>query len=289
MGQTENINWFPGHMAKAIRNIKENIRIADIVIEVADARIPISSRNSDIQKIIGEKPILLVLNKSDLADSKQTEKWITHYTQKGINTISMECKSGKGIGLLKKKINHLMGKKCEKWQLKGISRKTIKAIILGEPNTGKSSLINRLATSYKVKAENRPGVTKKNIWIPIDETIDVLDTPGILPPKIQEVISQNNLAFTGAIKDEVLDLESVSLKLISFLIENYLEMLKNRYKINDEEINNAVPYEILILIGKKRRLLTLGGEVDTQRTSIMLLSEFREGKIGKITLEKVKV
>lgn len=289
MGQTENINWFPGHMAKAIRNIKENIRIADIVIEVADARIPISSRNSDIQKIIGEKPILLVLNKSDLADSKQTEKWITHYIQKGINTISMECKSGKGIGLLKKKINHLMGKKCEKWQLKGISRKTIKAIILGEPNTGKSSLINRLATSYKVKAENRPGVTKKNRWIPIDETIDVLDTPGILPPKIQEVISQNNLAFTGAIKDEVLDLESVSLKLISFLIENYLEMLKNRYKINDEEINNAVPYEILILIGKKRRLLTLGGEVDTQRTSIMLLSEFREGKIGKITLEKVKV
>lgn len=289
MGQTENINWFPGHMAKAIRNIKENIRIADIVIEVADARIPISSRNSDIQKIIGEKPILLVLNKSDLADSKQTEKWITYYTQKGINTISMECKSGKGIGLLKKKINHLMGKKCEKWQLKGISRKTIKAIILGEPNTGKSSLINRLATSYKVKAENRPGVTKKNRWIPIDETIDVLDTPGILPPKIQEVISQNNLAFTGAIKDEVLDLESVSLKLISFLIENYLEMLKNRYKINDEEINNAVPYEILILIGKKRGLLTLGGEVDIQRTSIMLLSEFREGKIGKITLEKVKV
>lgn len=284
MDASASINWFPGHIAKAIRKIYDDIKFVDVVLEVLDARIPKSSRNRDVWKEIS-RPFLLVLNKSDLADPVETKRWLEYYKSKGIHAVSMECKCGKNINLLKKEIQHIMEEKRKKWQLKGMENKKARVMIVGQPNTGKSSLINRFAKGYKVKSENRPGVTKANQWISIDKNIELLDTPGVLPPKIQDKLSQYSLAFTGAIKDEVLDRELIALELTSFLSGKYPNLLKERYKLQDSEVNSISGYELLSFIGKKHQCLASGGEIDILRTSDKILSDFRSGKIGRITLE----
>lgn len=287
MNTVGNINWFPGHMAKAIRKIYDDIKLVDIVVEVLDARIPISSRNTDIWKDISH-PFLVILNKNDLADSVETNRWLEYYKSRGIHAIPMECSSGKGINLLKKEIQQIMEEKRKKWQKKGMNNKKIRAIVVGQPNTGKSSLINRFAKGHKAKSENRPGVTKANQWISVDKNIEFLDTPGVLPPKIGNSFSQYNLAVTGTIKDELLDTEAVTIELISLLRKKYPDLLKKRYKIQEGEIGSMLSaHEILAFIGEKQHCLASGGNIDMLRTSNKILSDFRRGKIGKITLEPV--
>ena len=286
MGQIEAISWFPGHMAKAIKQIQNDIKIVDAVAEIIDARVPMSSKNPDVSKIILGKPLLTILNKSDLASPSDTEKWVEYYESIGNSAISVSCNSGKWIPLFKKKVYQLVKDKAEKWKSKGIKNKTIRVVVLGEPNTGKSTFINKLANSARVKVENRPGVTRTNQWISIDRNIELLDTPGVLPPRIEGERAQCHLAFTGAIKDEVLNIEDIAVKLLDFLIKNYPEKIKKRYKLEDQDLNRALIYEVLNTIGKNRGLLISGGEIDVLRTSNMILTDFRSGKMGHITLEK---
>ena len=281
-----NINWFPGHMAKAKRFIRENIRLVDAIAEVTDARIPFGSRNPDILEIIGNKPYIVVLNKGDLADINCTKAWVDFYKRKNIISVMMDCSSGKGIDFFKKSIKRVMEEKLSKWASKGMVGKTVKVMITGTPNTGKSSLINRLSGKNKVKAENRPGVTKGSQWISIDKNIELLDTPGILPPKINSEISQKNLAAVGSIKDDIIDVENIALYLLDFLYKNYPGNVKERYKIDLSEFQNISSLEIMKMISIKRGFLLHGGEMDLERTSRVILSEFRQGKLGKITLEK---
>lgn len=280
------INWFPGHMAKARREIKEKIKLVDVAVEIVDARIPVSSRNNDIKEIISNKPHLIVLNKSDLADEKHTQEWIKYYKRNGILAISMQCNSGKGIDNFIKSLKTIMKDKIDKWNSKGMIGREIKAMVLGEPNTGKSSLINRLARGLKVKTENRPGVTRGNQWISTGKGIQILDTPGILPPKINGEMAQLNLSFTGAIKDDVIDIEAIAVKFLDFMCKNYPQNLIERYKLKKDEVIENSAYEVLECIGRNRSFLIPGGEVDTERVAGMLLSEFRSGKMGKITLER---
>lgn len=282
-----NVNWFPGHMAKAKRQIKDSTGLIDVILEMVDARVPLSSRNPDIKDIVAAKPLIIVLNKCDLADEKCTNDWVKYYGKNNIDVVCMECDSGKGINLLVKKINSVMKEKILRWKTKGIVEKEVKVMVLGEPNTGKSSLINRMSNKNRVKAENRPGVTRSNQWISTGKGIQILDTPGILPPKIDGEKSQMNLSFTGAIKDEVIDIEQTATKLIGFLFKNYPKNIMERYNIKPENVKEALPNDILRMIAKKRGFLLNGGETDTERASKTLISEFRSGKIGRITLEKV--
>ena len=288
MGQVEAISWFPGHMAKAIRQIQSELKLVDAAIEIVDARVPMSSKNPDASKIMLGKPVLTILNKSDLANQSDTEQWIKYYENSGKSAMAVSCNSAKWVPIFKKRINQLLKDKVERWKTKGIKNKTIRVIVLGEPNTGKSTFINRAASSVKVKAENRPGITKVNQWISIDKTIEMLDTPGVLPPKIKGEKAQSYLAFTGAIKDEVLNIENIALNLLDFLIKNYPEKIEKRYKLENQSFNDKQAYEVLNIIGRKRGFLTSGGDVDILRVSNMVLSEFRAGKIGQITLEKAE-
>lgn len=287
MNPNGTINWFPGHMAKSKNSIKENIKLVDVVAEVIDARIPLNSRTPDIIRFAINKPLILVLNKSDLADKKSTDEWIKYYKSKDIIAISMDCNLGKGLYEFKEAIRNSVRDKIILWGAKGIKDKPIKVMIVGQPNTGKSSLINRLAKRCKAKTENRPGVTRLVQWLTVGDGIELLDTPGILPTKIHSRIGQENLAFTGAIKDDILDLEYMAVRLLSILCKEYPERVKMRYEIEYKKIETLSGYEILELIGKKRGFLISGGEVDLNRTSKMFISEFRAGKIGGITLEKV--
>lgn len=288
--ESNNINWFPGHMAKAKRQIQENIKLVDAVVEVTDARIPVSSRNPDILGIISNKPHLVVLNKSDLADMECTEEWIKFYKKDNITAVSMECNSGKGIDFFIKSIKTVMKEKIDKWNSKGMRGRTIKVMIIGTPNTGKSSLINRLSKKSRVKAENRPGVTRGSQWVTIDKNIELLDTPGILPTKIHSEVSQRNIAFVGSIKDEVLDIERLSLDLIDFLYKNYRDKIQERYQIdlNVSGNENILPHDVIKMIGRKRGFLISGGEIDFERSAKMILSEFRAAKLGRITLERAE-
>lgn len=287
MGPDREINWFPGHMAKARRNIKDDICAVDALVEVLDARIPVSSKNTDIDDLIRNKPVLVVLNKSDLADPQRTKEWVEYFSKQGIESMAVSCKSGGDLQSITKKIVHITSDKLNKWRSKGAVGKKLKVMIFGEPNTGKSSIINSLVKKNKVKTENRPGVTRGIQLIPIDDKIDLLDTPGILPQKIYGKSSQYNLAITGAIKDEIFDAEEAALNLIGFLVKNSKANLKARYNLDDKDLNLLNEYDILRLIGKNRKILIKGGDVDTLSTSKIILSEFRAGKIGRITLEKV--
>lgn len=283
------VSWFPGHMAKAMRDIKERLGLVDLVVEVADARAAISSRNPDILKIASGKPILLVLNKADLADPTCNRQWSEYYEIMGLRSMLVDCRSGIGLEIFREKVNNVLKGKIEARENKGAVKSTVRIMVLGVPNTGKSSLINKLTGSNVVKSENRPGVTRGNQWIRVNNDIQILDTPGVLPPKIKDGVSKSNLAFIGSIKDEVLDIESVSLHLMRFILDSsYIGMLKKRYNLENDNIENMDPYEVLSLIGKRRGFLVKGGEIDTFRVSKMFVTEFRSGKIGRITLEKAQ-
>ncbi len=282
--QLQNIQWFPGHMTKTRRKIAEVLPIIDAVAEIVDARIPASSRNPDLLDIIKDKPLIILLNKCDMADAKQTARWIDYYKSKGILPIPIDCKSGKGIGNFKDTVKSALSDKLEQYKAKGMVGKPLRIMVVGIPNVGKSTFINRIAGGGRVKVENRPGVTRGNQWVTIDKQLELLDTPGVLWPKFEDQTVGERLAFTGAVKDAVIDIELRAIRLIENLSENYPELLKERYGV---EAQGADSYEVLCQIGKKRGMVIRGGETDTERAAAMLLEEYRNCKIGRITLERV--
>lgn len=280
------IQWFPGHMAKTRRLITENLKNADAVIEILDARIPYSSRNPEISRICENKSSLLLLNKSSLADPQVTALWSDKYTNEHTVCIETDCISGYGISKIAPALKELCKEKLERYESKGMHGRPIKAMVVGIPNVGKSSLINKLCGSKKAKVENRPGVTLDKQWVTTSIGIQLLDMPGVLWPKFDERRVGENLAITGAIKDDVLDIEEIAAILCGRLREAYPDLLMQRYKLeavpSKEELND---YELLELIGKKRGFLVSGGEINTERTANMLIDEFRAAKIGKISLD----
>ncbi len=281
-----NINWFPGHMAKTERMIKENLGSVDIVIELLDARIPYSSANPDLRRIIGQKPLLTVLNKYTAADPSACALWRDHYKKQGKTCIFTDCLTGYGFDKMRAEVNTILSDKLKRYEEKGMSGRHLRAMIVGIPNVGKSSLINRLAKNRSAKVENRPGVTTAKQWVPTSAGIDLLDTPGVLWPKFQDKTVGENLSMTGAIKDEVVELEYVAYALCDRLKKLYPELLCARYGLDRGFVDSAEPYEIFEAVGKKRGLIVKGGEVNRDRCADLLLDEFRAGKIGKITLER---
>ncbi len=285
MDNTQNIQWFPGHMTKTKRKIAEILPLIDGVAEVIDARIPYSSRNPDILEIVGNKPRVILLNKCDMADQKVTDEWISYFNKQGIMAIPVDCKSGKGLNLFKTSVKERLRDRLQYYREKGMIGKPLRIMVVGIPNVGKSSFINRISGNNKAKVENRPGVTRGNQWFTIDKELELLDTPGVLWPKFEDVTVGEHLAFTGAVNDGVVDIELLAVRLLEILSENYRELLTARYGNLDFEFQ---AYELLEQIGKRRGMVIRGGEIDTLRASSMLLEEFRNCKIGKITLERVE-
>ena len=283
---SETIQWFPGHMAKTRRLISENIKNVDIVIEILDARIPYSSRNPEIARLIGDKPTLLLLNKASLADPAQNASWVKRYTTENTICLLTDCVSGNGINKMEGAIRTILADKLRRYEEKGMNKR-IRAMVLGIPNVGKSSLINRICGTKKAKVENRPGVTLDKQWVPIKIGVDLMDMPGILWPKFEERRVGENLALTGAIRDGILDLETMAVILCKRLRRLYPEMLSTRYKLGDmAQYKETSDYDLFLTIGRKRGFLISGGEINTERTAIMLLDEFRDAKIGRITLDR---
>lgn len=285
---SEQIQWFPGHMAKTRRMITENLKNVDVVIEILDARIPKSSRNPEIARMTEQKPTILLLNKATLADPEMTKKWCEYYSNGLTICITTDCVSGMGINKLTEAVNKVLAAKLERYEAKGMSGRKLKAMIVGIPNVGKSSLINRICGSKKAKVENRPGVTVDKQWVATNIGLDLMDMPGVLWPKFDDRIIGENLALTGAIKDKILDIESLAIVLCSRLRKYYPEMLATRYKLGEmSDYSDYTDLQLFELIGKKRGFLISGGEIDYERTANMLLDEFRSAKIGKITLDRI--
>ena len=285
MSGTQNIQWFPGHMAKTRRKIKEILPLIDAVAEVTDARVPVSSRNPELKSLIGDKPLIILLNKCDTADPEETTKWIKHYKSEGTAAIGIECKTGKGLNLFKDTVKTALADRLQQYAEKGMSGKPLRIMVVGIPNVGKSSFINRIAGGGKAKVENRPGVTRGNQWFTIDRQLELLDTPGVLWPKFEDETVGEHLAFTGAVKDRILDTELLAVRLIELMAKKCPEKLLSRYGELELESDS---YDILCQIGKKRGMVIKGGETDTERAANMLLEEYRSCKIGNITLERVE-
>ena len=280
------IQWFPGHMAKTKRLITECLPLVDIVIEVLDARIPASSKNPVLDSLLGQKPRLAVFSKSALADPEASRLWQAYYREKGTETIFYDCRSGDNLNAIAPKVREILGEKLERYESKGMTGRKLKAMIVGIPNVGKSSLINALAGSNRAKVENRPGVTLTKQWITTKVGIDLLDMPGVLWPKFEDRIVGENLAITGAIKDDVLDIEQLAVLLVGRLRKIAPDKLSERYKLGDMAQYDDIPdHELFEIIGRKRGFLVSGGEVDWERSANMLLDEFRAARIGRITLE----
>lgn len=279
------IQWFPGHMAKTRRLMKENLPLVDVVVEITDARVPASSRNPEMKNLVGGKPRVVVLNKCDMADEVLTAEWIEYYRTKGVRAVAMDCRSGKGLNKLVPTVKEVMKKELEKRAAKGMEGKPIRMMIVGIPNVGKSSFINRVAGGKRAKVEDRPGVTRGKQWVTLEKGIDLLDMPGVLWPKFDDKTVGEHLAFTGAIKDDILDTELLAMRLADLLNREYHSLLCERYRLTDEETAGIEPYDLLSLIGAKRGMKISGGEVDTERAAAVLLDEFRGGKIGRMTLE----
>ena len=283
MSQTPNIQWFPGHMAKTRRLIKECLPMVDAVCEIRDARIVLSSKNPEIDKLIGNKKRILVLNKSDFADAATTQRWCDYYRNKGIETVVTDSRNGKGINKFPEAVRRVLKDKLDSWQNKGMSTKALKIMIVGIPNVGKSSFINRLSKSKKAKVEDRPGVTRGIQWVDVDSSLQLLDMPGMLWPKFESQKVSEHLAFTGAVKDDIMDIELLAVRLLECLALQYPKMLCERYGI--ELCDEDEGYDILLKIGAKRGMRISGGEINTERAAIMVLDEFRGCKIGRISLE----
>ena len=285
---TNPIQWFPGHMAKTRRLMQECLSQVDLVLELLDARIPYSSKNPEIEKLVGDKPKISVLTKASLADPEMSKRWARYYEECGNPTVIIDSSTGEGIDALSARIREVMKEKLDRYKEKGMDGRKLKAMIVGIPNVGKSSLINRLAGGKKAKVENRPGVTLTKQWVPTDIGIDLLDMPGVLWPKFEDEAVGYNLAMTGAIRDAILDIEEVAMLLCSRLMEVCPDKFMQRYKINADEAEGLDSYDLFELVGRKRGFLISGGEVNHQRTAEMLLEELRSAKIGRITLESPK-
>ena len=283
---SETIQWFPGHMAKTKRLIKENLPFVDIVIEILDARIPYSSRNPEIRTLCEGKPILTVFSKSALSDPAINKEWIAFYKEKGWNPLFIDCKTGAGLKQIDPEIRAILADKIKRNEEKGMAGRRLKAMIVGIPNVGKSTLINRLSGSVKAKAEDRPGVTVRKQWVSTSVGIDLLDMPGVLWPKFEDRRVGLCLAATGAIKDDILDVETIASELCAMLRDVEADKLCARYKLDRDAIEGLDGREILLMIGKKRGFLISGGEIDTERAANVLLDEFRHAKIGQISLER---
>ncbi len=285
---SEQIQWFPGHMAKTRRMITENLKNVDVVIEILDARIPKSSRNPEIANMTAPKPTILLLNKATLADPAMTKKWCDYYSNGQTICITTDCVSGMGINKISDAVNKVLAEKIQRYEAKGMTGRKLKAMIVGIPNVGKSSLINKICGSKKAKVENRPGVTVDKQWVDTNIGLILMDMPGVLWPKFDDRTIGENLALTGAIKDKILDIESLAIVLCSRLRKYYPELLATRYKLGDMmQYESYTDLQLFELIGKKRGFLISGGEIDYERTANMLLEEFRSAKIGKITLDRI--
>ena len=283
---TNPIQWFPGHMAKTKRMMRECLSEVDIIIELLDARIPYSSKNPEINSLINGKPKLSVLTKSTLADPEITRMWVEEYAKRGERMVVIDSTAGIGIDALADAVREIMAEKLERYHLKGMDGRKLKAMIVGIPNVGKSSLINRIAGNKKAKVEDRPGVTVDKQWVPTKIGFDLLDMPGVLWPKFEDQRVGENLAMTGAIKDQILDTEEIAMILCSRLMQVAPEMFMTRYKLTEEETEGLDSYDLFELVGRKRGFLISGGEINHKRTADTLLDEFRGGKIGRISLEK---
>ena len=282
---SQQIQYFPGHMAKTRRMISENLKYVDIIIELLDARIPASSKNPEIAELTERKPRLVLLNKASLADPVITKKWIAYYEKLGIRAVATDCVTGENVNKIGSIIRDILKDKIRKNEEKGMSGKQLHAMIVGIPNVGKSTLVNKLCGQKKAKAENRPGVTLNKQWVTTSQGFDLLDMPGILWPKFEDRMTGENLAFTGAIKDIVIDTEELGMILSKKLFDLYPALFCERYKLIRDEVSELDSYDMLCAVGKKRGFLVSGGEINTERTAIMLLDEFRSSKIGRITLE----
>lgn len=277
-----NINWYPGHMKKTKESIQKNLKMVDVVFELIDARIPYSSQNPVIESIVGDKPRVIILNKSDLADSRSNKIWQDHFAEKDIPSILVDSLSGKGLDNLIKISLDITEEKRMAFENRGVISRPTRAMIIGIPNVGKSTLINSLSGRKGTKTGNRPGITKSNQWIKTKGLLELLDTPGILWPKFEDQQVGLNLAFTGAIKDEILDTETLALRLVERLLLNFPHLLSKRYGI---EIKEDDGLKIMIEIAKKRGCIIRGGQVDYTKVSSIILDEFRKGIMGNITLE----
>lgn len=279
------IQWFPGHMAKTRRMIAANLSLVDAVVEILDARIPQSSRNPEMDQMVGKKPRLLLLNKADMADPSATARWIAAYREQGHLAISVDCRSGKGVRQFVPAVREqLLKDLLEKRRAQGMVGAPIRLMVVGIPNVGKSSFINRMAQSKRAKVEDRPGVTRNKQWVKIGSDMELLDMPGVLWPKFEDQSVARKLAFTGAIHDDIMDLEALAGLLLEQLAESYPDALEQRYHVPGLYAEKD-GYAMLEKLGKKRGMLISGGEVHTERAAIMLLDEFRSGKLGRITLE----
>ena len=287
MSEAQTIQWFPGHMTKTKRQIEKSLKLVDAVAEIIDARIPTSSRNPVLSQLIQNKPRVILMNKSDMADPVQTSRWIDFYKADGIPAIAIDCRTGKGLNGFIPLVKNVLSSRIASWEAKGMVGRQIRVMVVGIPNVGKSSLINRLSKNSKANVEDRPGVTRSNQWFTIGKGFDLLDTPGVLWPKFEDKAVGERLAFTGAVKDDVVDTEQLASRLLEVLRESYPNDLKARYKLEGTDLSVLKGYELLELIGKKRGMLISGGETDVERASIMILDEFRSAKLGRITLEQV--
>lgn len=277
------INWFPGHMAKTRREIKENLKLVDAVIEIRDARLVASSKNPDIDDLCGNKPRIILLNKSDLSEERVTKEWIKHLSNDNIKVIGVNCITGNGLKGIKPSLNELLKEKHERMTAKGIVNIVDRVMVVGIPNVGKSTFINKLAKNNIAKTGDRPGVTRSRQWIKTKIGMELMDTPGILWPKLESDETQLNLAFTGAIKDEIMDIEELALKLIEKLQTDYPDRLMTRYKLTEL---SEEPLDNMNNIGRKRGAVISGGQIDYNRVAVLLLDEFRGGKLGAISLER---
>ncbi|WP_300637142.1 ribosome biogenesis GTPase YlqF [uncultured Oscillibacter sp.] len=283
------IQWYPGHMAKTRRMIAEQLKNVDAVCEILDARIPRASRNPDVDGLTAGKPRLVVLNRADQADREATKAWTAHFKEKGWAVLETDAKSGAGTGAFSASVRTLLADKLRAYAEKGQTGRVVRVMVLGIPNVGKSTFINKIAGRKTAKAEDRPGVTRSKQWVPIDKGLELLDTPGILWPKLDDQDTALHLAFTGAVKDEILDTETLGCHLMAYLSEHYPEALKTGYKLQAlperEENDVAFGWRLLEAAGRRRGFLVSGGEVDTERMAKILLDEFRSGKLGRFTLE----
>lgn len=281
-----NIHWYPGHMTKTRRQMENDVKLVDLVAEVVDARIPVSSRNPDIDAMVGDRTRLIIFNRADQADPAMTAHWMAWFKVKGYGVLETDAKSGKGVGQFSTAARNLLEDKLAAWKAKGQVGRPIRAMVVGVPNVGKSTFINKVARRKSAKAADRPGVTRGKQWVSVDTGLELLDTPGILWPKFEDETTGLHLAFTGAVKDEVTDMEGLACALLELLRDRYPKALEERYKLMD--IDGRQGWELLELGARKRGMLVSGGEADTERMAKVLLDEFRSGKLGRFTLEVPK-
>ncbi len=305
MNGTQNIQWFPGHMAKTRRKIGESLSQVDAVAEIVDARIPAGSRNPELAGILAGKPALILLNKADLADPSVTASWIRRYKEEGVSALPVDCRTGRGLGEFRPAVRALLVDKLAQYKARGMEGKALRVMVAGIPNVGKSSFINRLAGGSRAKVEDRPGVTRGNQWFKVSGDLELLDTPGVLWPRFDDPAVGERLAFTGAIRDQVVDMETLAAALLAFLGEEYPDLLAARYGFSPASVapepedsllcedtggtdGAALRWGVALLteVGRRRRMFAGGGEIDTARAAAVVLDEFRGGKLGRISLER---